>query len=317
MVYASLLQTPYWRGPSPPPAPIKKEENTTMTITLDPSVGEMIFDTCKRAAQIGLWAARNPRSVEESDGYWLALAEDPDAAVPDAVGILLSWNPAGLDLHKSSEGSAFWSECRSKGVNTREAILCKVSGASHEVRFTFNDAEVSLPPISNASASLEGIAVCLHAQWDDKMEANRLAYWTPERKAEAERKRIVAVKENSRREDALRTALAAYPFQIKEGMNDAWAEAKAMNSDPYGAAAYAYLEGWAALMSSHIAEGSSLPDCAKATSTTADVQGITGFMYGCAVQALSQFWVHGEELRRWHNLDTPPQGREYPPSGDA
>lgn len=33
-------------------------------------------------------------------------------------------------------------------------------------------------------------------------------------------------------------------------------------------------------------------------------EGITGFMYGCAVSALAHFWAHGEALRRWHNLDT-------------
>lgn len=27
-------------------------------------------------------------------------------------------------------------------------------------------------------------------------------------------------------------------------------------------------------------------------------------MYGCAVSILSQVWIHGEELRRWHNLDS-------------
>lgn len=26
-------------------------------------------------------------------------------------------------------------------------------------------------------------------------------------------------------------------------------------------------------------------------------------MYGCAVSALAKFWVHGEQLRIWHNLD--------------
>jgi hypothetical protein len=36
----------------------------------------------------------------------------------------------------------------------------------------------------------------------------------------------------------------------------------------------------------------------------ADTDGITGFMYGCAVQAIAHFWVHGEELRCWHNLKT-------------
>jgi hypothetical protein len=31
--------------------------------------------------------------------------------------------------------------------------------------------------------------------------------------------------------------------------------------------------------------------------------GITGFMYGCVIAGLSKFWIHGEELRKWHNLD--------------
>jgi hypothetical protein len=35
-----------------------------------------------------------------------------------------------------------------------------------------------------------------------------------------------------------------------------------------------------------------------------DNDGITGFMYGCAVSILSKVWIHGEQLRRWHNLKT-------------
>jgi hypothetical protein len=27
-------------------------------------------------------------------------------------------------------------------------------------------------------------------------------------------------------------------------------------------------------------------------------------MYGCAVSTLSETWKFGEELRRWHNIDT-------------
>jgi len=38
--------------------------------------------------------------------------------------------------------------------------------------------------------------------------------------------------------------------------------------------------------------------------------GITGFMYGCAVNLLSQCWKHGEELRKWHN-------KEYGHEGDG
>jgi hypothetical protein len=57
-------------------------------------------------------------------------------------------------------------------------------------------------------------------------------------------------------------------------------------------------------MELELAEGNSIKDIAKKTSHDADAEGITGCMYGCAVQALSYFWVHGEELRRWHNLNT-------------
>lgn len=36
----------------------------------------------------------------------------------------------------------------------------------------------------------------------------------------------------------------------------------------------------------------------------ANTDGITGFMYGCAVSGLAKFWKHGEQLRRWHNKDS-------------
>jgi hypothetical protein len=65
-----------------------------------------------------------------------------------------------------------------------------------------------------------------------------------------------------------------------------------------------YAERWAYLMEHEMEEGKKLVDIAKTTSHTADEEGITGFMYGCAVSILSRVWIHGEELRRWHNLDT-------------
>jgi hypothetical protein len=43
---------------------------------------------------------------------------------------------------------------------------------------------------------------------------------------------------------------------------------------------------------------------ASACSQAADDEGITGFMYGCAVGCLARAWVYGEALRRWHNKDT-------------
>lgn len=82
-----------------------------------------------------------------------------------------------------------------------------------------------------------------------------------------------------------------------------WEEWQQKNSDPYGSGVVRYTERWANMMEAEIAQGKALKDIAKQTSHDADTEGITGFMYGCAVGALSHFWIHGEELRKWHNKD--------------
>ena len=51
-------------------------------------------------------------------------------------------------------------------------------------------------------------------------------------------------------------------------------------------------------------------DNADRLSREADTEGITGFMYGCAVSILSKCWVYGEYLRKWHN-------KEYGYDGDG
>ncbi len=75
--------------------------------------------------------------------------------------------------------------------------------------------------------------------------------------------------------------------------------------EPYGKACVDYAESWANVMEQRMEEGAALKDIAKKASHDADNDyGITGFMYGCAVSMLAQCWERGEELRRWHNLDT-------------
>ena len=51
-------------------------------------------------------------------------------------------------------------------------------------------------------------------------------------------------------------------------------------------------------------KGKKLKKITKDLSHEADKEGITGFMYGMAVSILSSVWIHGEQLRIWHNLDT-------------
>ena len=64
-----------------------------------------------------------------------------------------------------------------------------------------------------------------------------------------------------------------------------------------------YLERWANLMEKRIADGDEICGIAEQTSYEADTEGITGFMYGCAVNILSQLWEYGEDLRKWHNKE--------------
>ncbi len=94
-------------------------------------------------------------------------------------------------------------------------------------------------------------------------------------------------------------------MKIKIGLEEEFQKAKENNKDPYGACGYRYLERWADMMEAEIINGKKLTDVAKETSHKANTEVIiTGFMYGRAVQVLSYFWEHGEELRQWHNLDT-------------
>src|SRR5690348_12032876 len=93
-------------------------------------------------------------------------------------------------------------------------------------------------------------------------------------------------------------------MKIKPNLQTEYEEYKAKNTDPYGGAVVTFTERWADLMEKRMDKGGKIADIAKPTSHEADIEGITGFMYGCAVQALAYFWEHGEALRLWHNLDT-------------
>lgn len=97
---------------------------------------------------------------------------------------------------------------------------------------------------------------------------------------------------------------------VNDAAGGRWLAAVAKNSDPYGDAVMRYASTWATLMERELAAGAKLPDIASRCSDQADIEGITGFMYGCAVSILSDVWIGGESLRKWHN-------GEYGHSGDG
>jgi len=133
-----------------------------------------------------------------------------------------------------------------------------------------------------------------------------------QRKAIAEEKAAEQSRQYKIKEDNERAAFEEKVKGIEIELKDApaWNHAKEINSDPYGKCAFDYAEGWAKLMQVEMSKGKKLIECAELTSHELGFYGITGFMYGCAVGALSQCWKHGEELRKWHN-------KEYNHEGDG
>ncbi len=91
-------------------------------------------------------------------------------------------------------------------------------------------------------------------------------------------------------------------MKIKEGLEQEYAAFREQNTkDGYSAGVIRYAERWCDMMEQEMDKGDSVAEAAASTEHTADTEGITGFMYGCAVRSLCQFWEHGEDLRSWHN----------------
>ena len=91
-------------------------------------------------------------------------------------------------------------------------------------------------------------------------------------------------------------------MKVKSGKEDEFNKYMEINShDDYSRYTSTYAVRWAELMEQRLEQGHTIPEIAQSTSEEADTDGITGFMYGYAVNALSQLWEHGEELRVWHN----------------
>lgn len=103
-------------------------------------------------------------------------------------------------------------------------------------------------------------------------------------------------------------------MKFKPGMEEKYQKGYNNNLDPYGHGVYTFAERWAELMEKDIEECGGPTAAAIANfekrGHEADTEGITGFMYGCAVSILSDCWEYGEILRKWHN-------KEYGYEGDG
>lgn len=182
------------------------------------------------------------------------------------------------------------------GDHINDACARAVALAASEncaVEFSFNDQLVTALPTDTSEELVK--------RWHDESDRRRAEY---EASPEYKKSQEEWVRKEAAEQAALTEALAAAPETMSLKDPDGWAEAVKVNNDPYGAGVINYADKWARLMEARISNGESVAAVAKECSHLADADGITGFMYGCAVGILAQVWIHGEELRKWHNLDT-------------
>jgi hypothetical protein len=144
-------------------------------------------------------------------------------------------------------------------------------------------------------------------------ERKRREYEASPEYAEAQAK----AKAEAARIDAIRTGIlerAPESLTLKDSAK--WDQfISANSSDPYGKGIIDFASLWARMMESEISSGKLLVTTAEECSHLADTEGITGFMHGAAVNVLSQCWIHGDDLRAWHNKDYGKQGAEATEAG--
>ena len=103
-------------------------------------------------------------------------------------------------------------------------------------------------------------------------------------------------------------------MRILKGKEQEYKDWYDKNSDSYSRACFTYAERWAEMLEKKVDEigdaHKAIIENADRLSLEADTEGITGFMYGCAVNILSLCWEYGGELRKWHN-------KEYGYEGDG
>lgn len=180
------------------------------------------------------------------------------------------------------------------------------------ISFDFNGVAVTVESDSNAEL--------IYRDWARALSGyigNNVGPHPKETLSEEERENDARIKVEKDKEERERQAKWAEGAKVKREAFEAklatapemdlsdpagWEKFVEANSeDGYSLGVVTYSQRWARLMQQAMDRGAELEDIASTTSLEADVDGITGFMYGAAVNALASYWKYGEPLRRWHN----------------
>ncbi len=196
-----------------------------------------------------------------------------------------------------------------------EAVQFLINSGRKSIILNFNEIKVHVSENSTPSDIVK--------DFYRKLAIQSEKYQNSRRGKQAKKERLAFQKQASQA-----AAEGIEPFTIIDQKAwDSWVEA---NKDGYGSCVIRYAARWANLMEDEICKRSMyialekgigpfnpgdkvefdkirkgvLMDIADKTSHDADLEGITGFMYGCAVSMLAKCWKYGEELRQWRNLKT-------------
>lgn len=147
---------------------------------------------------------------------------------------------------------------------------------------------IRVNPGDTAEAILKAFKAQIHAE--------RKAYWDSEEgMAERIRWEVERLAGEEARAEPIRT------FMVKDEL--AWRRAlNATQSDWERREATRYGARWANLIETEMAKGARLEDVASEMSNLARIEGVSFFWHPWTVALLAKVWVHGEQLRRWHNV---------------
>jgi hypothetical protein len=139
------------------------------------------------------------------------------------------------------------------------------------------------------------------------LTAEEIAYQEGvERQQEERRRQAKAEYEREKQEakavfDAEMVGASDLLFKDDEAKKN-FEEGRANQDSDYGRACFDFARDWARLMQKRMTANATVADVAPDCESIIDgFYGITGFMYGMAVNILSQVWIHGDALRVWHN----------------
>lgn len=175
---------------------------------------------------------------------------------------------------------------------------------SFEVHSTFNSCTlvVKFNTKTKEVTSVEE----LQQQWNNHLQ-KREQEWqdylaTPEGILYTENKEKAKVAQEKAEKEFKKT-LKKISFSFSPEGESKWKICLSKNKDGYGRGILDYAKYWAYLMEQSIKYGVLTEEIKSKTSSDADVEGITGYMYGVAVSILSEVWLYGEQLRKLHNKE--------------